>query len=471
MARTDFDLVLAGNYLTTLIAALELTRSGKKICVVNPLPAWGGHFTKINIDGINFDPGAVSHEFTAFSDTGIQDPLLYTPIVRNDWGRFTRLIEDYTKSHIDLVKMKLPCTVFNGQLYPDIIMTNKLDVLQHPVLKGNIKAEAEFISHQPENGLHAKNKTTSSLFLERSYYEASLANHGAALHSALFEPYFQKMSNLSTTRLIARYHRIGWLPLYYPQTILSQFSEKPQTFHETYFSYPKAGYIGIFGETLFRKLEEAGATIVREKIASVQDTENKTTVTLVNGENITTPKLIWSLSHDQLITSATGKPANVFERWSAILVFLSIPRKSLLKDFSVLWSPDNSTLFYRVTNQTDSAGLDELNARIVVELNPDFLALHGLTEEADITKRVQQDFCSLGFVSAPGTITVAGFKNLKNVLLLPSRENWQLLENERDILYENYPNVLFTRNTESFFTDTMNDQIIKGLKIAAQFKD
>lgn len=471
MTKTDFDIILAGNYLTTLIAALELTRSGKKVCVINPLPAWGGHFTKITINGVNFDPGAVSHEFTVFTDPGIQDPLLYNSIVRNDCARFNRLIENYTRSHIDLVKMRPPNTVFNGQLFPDIIMTNKLDILQHPVLKENIKAEAEFILHQSEGELHAKNKTASPLFLERSYYETSIANHGAALHSALFEPYFRKMSNLSTTRLIARYHRIGWLPLYYPQTILSQFSEKPQTLPDTIFSYPTAGYIGVFGETLFKKLEEAGATIIRTKIDCVKDSENKTSVTLVDGEKVTAPKLVWSLSHDQLISAATGKPANVFERWSAILVFLTVPRKALLKDFSVLWSPDNSTLFYRASNQTDCSSSDEPDARLVVELNPDYLNVHGLTAEADIIQRVKQDFYSLGFVSSPESISIAGFKSLKNVLLLPSRENWQLLENERDILYDTYPNVLFTRNTESFFTDTMNDQIVKGLKIAAQFKN
>jgi len=91
--------------------------------------------------------------------------------------------------------------------------------------------------------------------------------------------------------------------------------------------------------------------------------------------------------------------------------------------------------------------------------------------ESVIIKRVKLGFAKYGFVSDTEAINIEGFKTLKNVLLLPSRENWKLLENERDVLYDRYPNVFFTRNTESFFTDTLNDQIIKGLKIAEQFKN
>jgi len=471
MSQNKFDFILAGNYLTTLIAGLELAKSGKKICVINPLPGWGGHFTKLTVNGITFDPGGISHEFTAFNDTGLIDPKSYKPDVRNDWGRFTKVIENYTRSHIDLERMQTPFTVYDGQLFPDIIMTNRLDVLQHPLLRKRIEAETQFITNQDESELHPKNKKTNQLYIEKSYYEASVANHGATLHSELFEPYFQKMSNLSTTGLIALYHRIGWLPLYYPETILSQYGNNPQNFHDTYFCYPKAGYIGIFGETLAKRLEEAGAVIIREGIETVKDLPGNTSVILKSGLEVSAPKLIWSLSHDQLITASTNKPANVFDRWSATLVFMTIPRNKLLKTFSVLWSPDKQTLFYRACNQTDCSGADEADARIVVELNPDYLTAFGFTEESDIIKRVKQDFCTLGFVSEPESINIAGFKTLKNVLLLPSRRNWQLLENERDILYDRYPNVFFTRNTESFFTDTLNDQIIKGLKIAEQYKN
>jgi len=68
MNANRFDVVLAGNYLTTLVAALGLARAGQRVCVINPIPAWGGHFTRMTVAGITFDPGAVMHEFSAYDD-------------------------------------------------------------------------------------------------------------------------------------------------------------------------------------------------------------------------------------------------------------------------------------------------------------------------------------------------------------------------------------------------------------------
>ncbi|HMO33827.1 MAG TPA: NAD(P)/FAD-dependent oxidoreductase [Lacibacter sp.] len=470
MSHHSFDFIIAGNYLTSMIAALELARSGKKVCLLNPTPTWGGHFTKIMVNGHAYDPGAISHEFTAFNETNLRDPLQYTPVMRNDWGRFAGLIEDYTRSHIELVKMQTPQTVYNEHMYDDIIMTNRLDVLQAPQLKGRIAGETAFILQQEVHPYHARNKKNNPDFLTKSYYEVSLLNHGATLHSGLFEPYFHKMSNLSTTRLIARYHRIGWLPLYYPETIHSQFTDKPQQLSDTHFCYPKAGYIAVFAETLLQRIEEAGVVISREPIEQVKDEPGTTTVYTKDGQRYNAPKLIWSLTHDQLISQVTGQPPHAFERWSASLAFLTIPVQQIKKDFSVLWSPDDRTLFYRACNQTNSAGKEEAAARITVEFNPDYLRSHGLTDDAAILQRLRQDFCTLGIVEDPSAISVEGYKTLKNVLLLPCVENWNLLEKERDILYASYPRVHFTRNTDAFFTDTLNDQIIKGLRIAAEYK-
>ena len=112
MSSNHFDTILAGNQLTTLVAAAELARAGRKVCLVNPTPSWGGHFTRLTIQGETFDPGAVSHEFTAFNRAGARNPLDYDSRKRSDVGRFLGLIEDYTRSHIPLHRMPMPSTVY-----------------------------------------------------------------------------------------------------------------------------------------------------------------------------------------------------------------------------------------------------------------------------------------------------------------------------------------------------------------------
>jgi len=385
-------------------------------------------------------------------------------------ARFNRHIEEFTRANIDLHRTALPNTVYAGQFFPDIITGNRLDVLQHPVLAARIADEQEFLATLSERDLHPRDKKSNPVYARKSYYEASLQNHGATLHSAIFEPMFHKMSGMSTTRLLALYHRIAWLPIYYPETLRSQYQSQPQRLPETYFSYPTAGYIGVLGETLFQRLQEAGATIVRDPVESIDDQPGCTALVMKGGRRLEAPHVAWSLAHDQIICNITGAPPNKFERWSAMLVFALVPRLLLTKDFSVLYVPDDSVVFYRACNQSSSAGMDEEQVRIVVEVNPEFAAAQGLVSEADIVQRVKCDLASLGIVGEPEHLNIVGARVMRNVLLLPSRDNWQLLEKERDILLEAYPRVHFTRNVEAFFTDTLNDQIIKGMKLVEQFR-
>jgi hypothetical protein len=470
MSNSHFDALLVGNSLTTLIAASELSAAGKRVCIVNPVPSWGGHFTKMMVGGIAFDPGAVSHEFTAFNADGANSPLEYDSRKRNDVGRFIHLIEQFTRSKIALSRMPAPQTVYGGQLVPDIVMSNQLDILQHAVLQGRAKTELGDIATKPQHVLHAKLKKTSEEFINRSYQEVSIANHGPTLHSALFEPMFYKMSGLSSLRLLALYHRIAWLPLYYPETLAAQYSPSPQALQTTYFSYPKLGHIGALAETLLAQCVSAGVTIIKQAVAHLEAKPGAFTVTTATGERLTGKNCGWSLGHDGLITAATGQAPNVFERWSACMVFVTVQRTKLLKEFSVLYSPDDRVLFYRACNQTVNSGHDEDVCRIVIEVNPDFAASSGFVDEAQIIAKVKEDFCTLGLVNDPKDLNVVGSKTLKNVLLLPSKENWNLLAKERDVLLEHYPGVQFSRNVEAFFTDTLNDQIIKGLKLAEQIR-
>lgn len=467
MNENHFEVVLAGNYLTNLVAAVELAERGRSVALLNPIPSWGGHFARIQVGDQVFDPGAVSHEFTVFADRTVADPLGFDPRRRNDVARFNALIEDYTRSVIDLHRMEAPQTVYRGRMYPDIVMTNRFEILQDPQLRGRVRAEQELVAANPCPELHPRDKKDKPQYLTRSYHEASIANHGATLHAAVFEPQFYKMSGLSSTRLIALYHRIAWLPVYYPETLRTQFTATPQVLPETYFCYPKAGFIGHLGEQLVRRFEAAGGTVVRDPIARLEG-RGERAVTLKDGRRISARHLYWSLAHDMPYTQATGKQANVFERWSATLIFANVSRRELKQSFSVLYCPDDDALFYRACNQTDSAGLAEDSVRIVVEVNPEYAAERGFMDEPSIVARVREDLCRLGVLGDPAHLRVAGAKTLRNVLLLPSRENWKLLEVERDALLESYPDVTFTRNVEAFFTDTLNDQIVKGLRIAAQ---
>jgi hypothetical protein len=471
MNLRSFDVILAGNQLTTLVAGVELARAGRKVCLVNPTPSWGGHFTRLTIQGETFDPGAVSHEFTAFNRSGAANPLEYDSRKRSDVGRFLGLIEAYTRSHLELHRMPMPATVYDGAVHEDIVMSNRLGLVKHPRLAPDARKELCHILAGPPSDLHTRRKKEDILFAKRSYHDVSEANHGTTLHRELFEPMFFKMSNIPSARLLALYHRIAWLPLYYPETLASQFGESPQELQETYFCYPRAGWIGAFGETLLEAAHSAGATILRSGITCAQgETGSLASLRLSDDEEITASRLVWSLGHESLLRWAGETTPEPLERWSAMLIFAKVPRSKLRRDFSVLYVPDRDVLFYRACNQSTCAGSSEDLARVVVEVNPDYAKSRGLENADTVIPRVLWDLTRLGIVTAPEDIRIWGHRILGQVLLLPSAENWRRLEKERDVLTSAYPGFVFTRNVESFFTDTLNDQIIKGLKIAAQFR-
>lgn len=471
MSARRFDVILAGNQLTTLVAGAELARAGRKVCLVNPTPSWGGHFTRLTVAGETFDPGAVSHEFTAFNRSGATDPLDYDSRKRSDVGRFLGLIETYTRSHVDLHRMPMPATVFAGALHEDIIMSNRLGLVKHPRLSREAQKELKAILAKPPSDLHASRKKEAALFTQRSYHDVSLANHGATLHRELFAPMFFKMSHIPSARLLALYHRIAWLPLYYPETLASQFGDHPQELQDTYFCYPRTGYIGALGEALVEAAQSAGATVLRSAVMRAQGTAGSLPcLRLSDGDEVTAAQLVWSLGHESLLQAALGQPPEPLERWSAMLIFAKVPRKKILRDFSVLYVPDEEILFYRACNQSTCAGSSEEEARLVIEINPDYAKSLGRDSPEVILPRVLDDLASLGIVEDAEAVRVVGHRILSQVLLLPSWENWQRLEKERDVLTSTYPTFVFTRNVESFFTDTLNDQIIKGLKIAAQFR-
>ncbi|MBU6158244.1 MAG: hypothetical protein KGP35_04340 [Bacteroidetes bacterium] len=465
--NTPFDFLFAGNNLTSLVAALELAKKGRKVALINPLPTWGGHFSSFDLDGFKFDPGSVSHELTSYNHSDNMNPADYNPAKRNDWGRFVSLIEDYTRSHLSLRRIDTPQTFFEGKCYNDIIMGNHFDILHHPSLSQMIPFELERLQHVEPEFAHARHKNASSFFQINSYEILSELNHGTTLHRCIFDSFYKKLTGLSSNSLIAKYHRVVWLPFFYPETLLSQFTNTPQELPPTHFFYPEEGYIGVLGDTIVEKLCRLKVSFFRESIERVEAQEDFSAIRLSSGNLVQGKQLVWSLSHRQLVMSSGEQFHNSYQNAALLLVFLTIPASRLLKSFTILFVPDLNVIFYRVTNQTRCAGLEEQEERLVVELNADWVSNLQLDDRHEMILRLQQDFVFLGIVAEMYDIKIRGVKSLSNGLMLPTPENYTLLEKERDILAEHYPGVHFTKNVDAFFADTLNDQLIKGLKIAA----
>ena len=143
------------------------------------------------------------------------------------------LIGEFVRKHIRMVEIPKPQVVYrdsapyNGVRYmPDFLISN--DTKQFAYSK-----------HAPKTFLHPSKKHEWGNDVD--YETVSYLNHPGGMHDA-FETWCQKVCGFGLNRIVAKYHRALWLPLYH--------SESLGTIWPTKFHYPAAGYAGALAEVL-----------------------------------------------------------------------------------------------------------------------------------------------------------------------------------------------------------------------------
>ena len=389
-----FSIVLVGNALSLMVAATRLARNGAEIAIVNPTKNWGGHFSTFMANGVPFDPGMVLYEFTSFnSESGEADPATYNPAIRNDAGRFCANVHHFVDSYQPTHEIPTPRMYIDGDVLDDLLIANALSSLRELQFSQQCESDLRHLVHPA--ALHASQKQRSEAFKHIDYESASLANHGETFHARLIEPFCRKLLNISTRDILALYHRVAWLPLFYPETLLSYLHGTPQALPPTVFSYPIGERLGELAHKLKDEIERnERITIIQERPVSVNtDARHETVLTLGNGDTIATMKVGWANTLNELLRMiGLEQRAMSYQKCSIALAFLRVPAKALLLDFSVLSVVDANFAIYRVTNQSRCAGQDTSAVAIVVELNPDYAATMDTDHPtSSITQRVARD--------------------------------------------------------------------------------
>lgn len=168
--------------------------------------------------GLPFDNGMQLFEFSA-----LREP---------EATRFP-LIGDFVRSHIDMVRIPTPQV-----LYQEPLPYAGIQYLPDYFISNHTKAFA-YSNHNPKTSLHPSKKATFSN--EVDYEVVSIINNGGSIHAAA-ESFCRKACGLPTSQILAKYHRALWLPLYFPESLGTDW--------KTEFWYPKAGYAGAIAEAL-----------------------------------------------------------------------------------------------------------------------------------------------------------------------------------------------------------------------------
>jgi hypothetical protein len=466
----NFDFVICGNNIGALVSAIELGKK-HKVAIINPTPNWGGHFSGLSINGVNFDIGMNFFEFTTFHKTS-NDLMSYNPSVRNDSARFFKLVEEYTAARVDYVEVDDIKVLVNGTYAKDIIMANSLDILQKlPIeILQKIKSEVEYILKNGNNKLHAsQKKINEKLFLNTSYYEVSIANHGMTFHELFIEPFCKKTFNISSKDCPALLHRISWTPLFFPETILKglngEYDLAPTLFH-----YPKKGYFSAITESLINEIKSnKNITILPYKINDLKKRHNYELT--LDEEIITAKKIIWSNDLLTLLeTTKTDLFEYTFQKSSVTIAFCFVDKSNIKKEFSSLYVCDISTPLYRITNQDYSAKKTGANTvKLVLEFNFDVLNEFYLDSDEKILLDINNFLIQNNIINNPLNASDIRIKTLKKAVNMPTIYNFNNFEKLAKLTQNLLPGVELVGPASGFVSTSFNDQVVQALKIGKKY--
>ena len=476
----DTPYVLIGNALSTMVAANRLTEAGEHVVIVNGSNNWGGHFTTVSCDGVSYDAGMVLHEFTSYSFASANEDLrTYNPAIRNDAGRFCNTVRQYVNLYQETHEVTNIKMYVEGKCYDDMLIANSLTVIQQLPFADSVKKELLKLLDQPsKSALHASNKLISDDFNQISYSLASLANHGDTFNTRLIEPFCKKLLNIGTEDVLARFHRVPWLPLFYPETLLSYLQGTPQQLPPTVFSYPIGECVGDLAHKLRAKIQgNRHINIINEhpKQLIVRD-DGSYEISFNQHEKINAKNMAWSGGlGDLLKIIGLNTEVGSYEKCSFALVFLTIPTNAIKLDFTVLSIVDPEIMSYRITNQSRCSEFDLAHEsgfdRLVIEINTDYLAenksvnacLHGLA--TNFKDLAIAELVALGIIADGACVNIVKVLELKNTLPLPNVNNMQTYTKEMAAVLNAVPSMSLLGPASGFSSSSLNHQVLQGLKL------
>jgi hypothetical protein len=466
----NVDFLVFGNNVSAMVSAIELAKSGNSVVLFNPTPNWGAHFSGVKYEGNRFDYGMNYFEFTTFNKQ-FDNLLEYTPSIRNHVGHFCHLAGDYVQQLIKVHKASVPQMLLNGNCVADIVMSNQFDLLVTlpSETKLKIKKELRLIIENPDKQLHPINKVTEGKrFIDHSYQEVSIANHGKTFHNLIVEPICQKILNLSSASIPALFHRVAWAPLFYPETLLEALETGRTELPETTFYYPSDGSFGDLIDAFENSLGNySELEVIRQKTERLDFTGNSF---IWNG-SIQAKQLVWTSDQAQLLGLLEGYiDHHSYQKASISIGFCSIENQKLLKPFSTLYILDSNNPLFRITNQTFTAGRHEDQRSLInIEFNTDNLRKAGFDTDESVKKLIMDTFVENSIIEESTDLNVHGIKHLINVLNAPTMHNLINFTTLHSKLVENYPGLNLLGSASGFVSTSFNDHIVQGLKIGKMF--
>lgn len=481
-AASDEPLVIVGNALAGLVAAAQRVGQGRHVVLVNSGGPWGGHFAGLEAGGRRWDAGMVLYEFSSFQAAGqAPDLASYDPARRNDVGRFLGVVRDWVSVRQCTHTIPAPEMLLAGRRRPDLLLANGWDAL--PDLPGAALMREQLAALPRDGCWHPRGKTgwprdggtgTDGAASPLLYETVSRRSHGDALHDGVFAPFIRKMLDREASGLAALYHRIAWLPLFWPETLAVAFDGRAPALPATQFSHPVGEPVSALVARLVAELRASPlVTLCEEAPTALRPGRDGCTIEFAQGAPLHARELAWA-APPALALALTGEPppAEAEDRLPLLIGLLRLPRAALRRRWSVMHLVDPGLGSYRVSDATVNAN-DQGGplADIMVEANPGWFArVHpqAAQDDAAVVHAMLADLVAAGLVQPGKAARFGKLLRLRGALPLPTprslRQGLQSQERLRGLL----PGAALLGPAAGVFVSSFADQVVQGLALAAR---
>ncbi len=464
-------ILIYGNNVGAMISALELAKS-EEVTIVYPNKFLGGHFSGRKIGAYHFDLGMT---FLEFHSNYIQSIKLidYDPSVHNDSARFFKHVESYLGEFNDFVEIDKILTYVNGSLYDDIVVAdNLLQLSQFPErIKAQIEEELLSQNSQITDDIHpSRKRVEQQLFIKHNLKTVSTYCHGNTLHESIIEPLVGKMLNTSSDQLMSLYHRMAWVPLYYPESVLDAIRNKDLKFTPTKFHYTLHNNFGKIVRDLELKIKQSPR--IRTHTTEVQKVLRNTSgfqITCEEGTKFDVAKLIWGNSLRSFLNVANFNPGINFTeqtKSSICMAYLVLKCEDVLMHFSTLHVCAGNDLIFRICNQSYCSKMNGESVKISVEMNSDRAQEYNAIDRNSLEREIKNFLIEAGIAKGGVKFLIFEVENYRNAILIPTEKNYNTFNTLKNEITGTYPEVEFIGPGSGFSSNSFNCQVIQGLSLA-----
>lgn len=450
------------------MGAHELARRGKAFTWLTDGKAVGGHFAGIDIGETAFDIGMVLLEKSR--GTGEYHSLVnFDPRIRNDWVRFGPLASRWMDELCDTIKAPTPYCLVGDREVPDYLIANRLDAVCG---KTGIRLALDRPRMTRQDPRHPAFKLTAGPYDYLSYEDAATLSHGGDFHFAYIEPFVRKVLGVSSSQFLARYHRVAWAPIYYPETLAAAARGEPTGLDEYPFWTTATGRVCDLVRGLRKQVMSCrSANVVERSIESVKPDSRSGWHVVADGQEYGGSILAMGLVPDRACALLGIAPAHL-EAASVAIGFFLVHEEVIRRSSACLMVVDDSHGAYRVTDQDAAAGRQVPWHRVTLEASP--VRLTTLHPAMSLNEAMEQELLALLGTNGAADNGASRVRNLRcmiatNALTLPTAFALQESARVHAALTDKMPGIALTASLLPFGMASFNDQVIQGLKFAEEW--